>query len=171
MDSLFYLFLAVIVGQRLVELGIARSNASYIRSLGGYEVGREHYKYIVALHSLFFVTMIVEVIGFDRSPPDWWPVPVIGFALAQVLRYWSISSLGRFWNTRILVLPRAQMVSHGPYKYFRHPNYLVVMVELLTIPLIFGAFVTAIVFSVANLLLLSVRIRIEERALREVSEY
>ena len=91
------------------------------------------------------------------------------FLLVQPLRYWAIFTLGTNWNTRILVVPGSKLVRSGPYRYFPHPNYVVVAVEVLTFPLIFGAWITAIVFSLLNAALLSVRIRTENRALKELT--
>ena len=98
-----------------------------------------------------------------------WPIPAALFLLVQPLRYWSIRSLGGYWNTRILVVPDAKLVARGPYRYLRHPNYVVVAVEVATFPLIFGAWVTALVFSGLNAALLFVRIREENRALVELA--
>ena len=91
------------------------------------------------------------------------------FLLVQPLRYWAIFSLGINWNTRILVVPGSKLVRSGPYRYFPHPNYVVVAVEMLTFPLIFGAWITAIVFSLLNATLLYVRIHTENRALNELA--
>jgi methyltransferase len=106
-----------------------------------------------------------------RGPefPAYWPMPLTLFLLVQPLRYWAILSLGENWNTRILVVPGAKPVRRGPYRYLKHPNYVVVVVEILTFPLIFGAWITALVFSALNAALLSVRIREEDRALRELA--
>jgi methyltransferase len=164
----FYTVLGVVVLQRLWELVIARRNAGYIRSLGGYEVGAKHYKYIVSLHVLFFISLTSEVTGTRQELPDWWWLPFSLFLAAQFVRYWCIRSLGRHWNTRIYVLPGVPLVARGPYRYIRHPNYLVVVLELLTLPLTFSAYRTAVVFSLANLWLLwRVRIPLEEKALLE----
>jgi methyltransferase len=124
---------------------------------------------MVGLHALWLVSTLVE--GLLRGPdiPAWWPVPLAVFLLVQPLRYWAIVSLGMNWNTRILVLPDAKLVRSGPYRYFSHPNYVVVAVEILTFPLIFGAWTTAIVFSILNAALLLVRIRTENRALQELA--
>ena len=92
------------------------------------------------------------------------------FLLVQPLRYWAIFSLGESWNTRILVVPGAKAVGRGPYRYLKHPNYVVVVVEILAFPLIFGAWITALVFTVLNAAVLSVRIREENRALAELTE-
>ncbi len=124
---------------------------------------------MVALHALWIASTLVE--GILRGPdvPALWPVPLALFLLAQALRYWSVFSLGESWNTRILVVPGAKLVKRGPYKYLDHPNYVVVVVEILAFPLIFGAWVTALVFTALNAALLYVRIREEDRALAELS--
>lgn len=124
---------------------------------------------MVALHALWLLSTLVE--GLLRGPelPSYWPVALALFLLVQPLRYWAILSLGTAWNTRVLVVPGSEPVARGPYRYLRHPNYVVVAAELLLFPLIFGAWVTALVFTAANLVLLGVRIRAEEAALDDLS--
>jgi methyltransferase len=124
---------------------------------------------MVGIHALWLISTLVE--GLLRGPvfPFWWPVPLILFLIVQPLRYWAIFSLGENWNVRILVVPERKLVWRGPYRYFPHPNYVVVAVEVLALPLIFGAWVTALVFTVLNAAFLSVRISEEERALEELA--
>ena len=155
--------------QRLLELLLARRNETGALARGAVERGRGHYPFIVGLHSAWLVSTLVE--GLLRGPefPAYWPVPLALFLLVQPLRYWAILSLGENWNTKILVVPGAKAVSRGPYRYLNHPNYVVVAVEILTFPLIFGAWATALVFTVLNAILLRVRIREENRALRELA--
>jgi methyltransferase len=107
-----------------------------------------------------------------RGPdlPSYWPVPLALFLLVQPLRYWAIFSLGERWNTKILVVPGVKLVRSGPYRYLNHPNYVVVVLEILAFPLIFGARVTALVFTALNAVLLFVRIREENRALAELAD-
>ena len=124
---------------------------------------------MVALHALWIASTLVEDIFRGPEVPALWPVPLALFLLAQALRYWAVFSLGESWNTRILVVPGAKLVRRGPYKYLDHPNYVVVVVEILAFPLIFGAWVTALVFTALNAALLYVRIREEDRALDELS--
>jgi len=133
------------------------------------ERGAGHYPFMVAVHILWLVSTLVE--GLLRGPefPPWWPVPLALFLMAQALRYWAITSLGENWSVRVLVIPGDRLVRRGPYRYFPHPNYVVVAVEVLTFPLIIGAWITALVFSVLNAVFLFVRIREEERALRELA--
>ena len=167
--ALLILAVALVATQRLLELVLARHNERKARVKGAVERGREHYPFIVALHSLWLVSTLVE--GVLRGPelPTLWPVPLALFLLVQPLRYWAIFSLGESWNTKILIVPGAKLVRRGPYRYLNHPNYMVVVVEILTFPLIFGAWVTALVFTALNAILLYIRIREESRALAELS--
>ncbi len=155
--------------QRLLELRYSRRNERRLRVQGAVERGAGHYPVMVGIHALWLVSTLVE--GLLRGPetPWWWPVPLAAFLLVQPLRYWAILSLGEGWNVRVLVVPGRRLVRSGPYRYFTHPNYLVVVVEVLALPLIFGAWVTALVFSVLNAAFLFVRIREEERALKELA--
>ena len=125
---------------------------------------------MVALHFLWLLSTLFE--GLLRGPvfPVYWPVPLALFLLVQPLRYWVILSLGERWNTRILVVPGDRLVRRGPYRCLSHPNYVVVAVEVLTFPLIFGAWITALVFSALNAALLYIRIREENLALGELAK-
>ena len=169
MLTLLVLGVALVATQRLLELLLSRRNERRVRARGAVERGRGHYPLIVALHALWIASTLVE--GILRGPevPALWPVPLALFLLAQALRYWAVFSLGESWNTRILVVPDAKLVRRGPYKYLDHPNYVVVVMEILAFPLIFGAWVTALVFTGLNAALLYVRIREENRALDELS--
>jgi methyltransferase len=165
------LFLAVglVSLQRLLELGLSRRHERVLRARGAVERGRGHYHLLVGLHVLWLLSTLTEGLLRGPSIPAWWPVPLALFLLAQLLRYWAILSLGEFWNTRVLVVPGTTLVGHGPYRYLSHPNYVVVVVEIATFPLIFGAWITALVFSALNAALLFVRIRTENRALKELA--
>ena len=169
--STFLLVVAVLLvaAQRLFELRLARRNERRALARGAVEWGRGHYPLIVGLHSLWLVSTLVE--GLLRGPafPVYWPAALVLFLLVQPLRYWAILSLGESWNTKILVVPGAKPVRSGPYRYLNHPNYVVVVVEILTFPLIFGAWLTALVFTLLNAAVLRVRIREENRALREMA--
>ncbi len=161
--------MTVVAVQRLLELRYSRRNERRLRAKGAVERGRDHYPVMVAIHTLWLVSTLVE--GLLRGPeiPSWWPLPLAAFLLVQPLRYWTILSLGENWNVRILVVPGRELVKSGPYRYFPHPNYVVVAVEVLTFPLIFGAWVTALVFSALNAAFLYLRIREEEQALKELA--
>jgi methyltransferase len=167
---LLVLAVGLVALQRLLELVLSRRNERILRARGAVERGQGHYPLIVAMHASWLGSTFVE--GALRGPafPTYWPVPLALFLLVQLLRYWAISSLGENWNTKILVVPGAELVQRGPYRYFRHPNYVVVVVEIVTFPLIFGAWITALVFSVLNTILLFVRIKEENRALAELAK-
>lgn len=156
--------------QRLFELRVSLRNERRARARGAVEHGAGHYPWIVTLHVLWLLSTLFE--GLLRGPefPVYWPVPLALFLLVQPLRYWAIFSLGERWNTRILVVPGDRLVRRGPYRYLDHPNYVVVVVEVLAFPLIFGAWITALVFSALNAALLYVRIREEDRALEELAK-
>ncbi|HZC18686.1 MAG TPA: isoprenylcysteine carboxylmethyltransferase family protein [Rubrobacteraceae bacterium] len=160
---------ALVATQRLLELILARRNERRARARGAVERGQGHYPLIVALHILWLVSTLVEGLLCGPVFPAFWPVPLALFLLVQPLRYWAIFSLGESWNTKILVAPGAKPVRRGPYRYLNHPNYVVVVVEILAFPSIFGAWITALVFTVLNAALLSVRIRAENRALSELT--
>ncbi|CAN5912695.1 isoprenylcysteine carboxyl methyltransferase family protein [soil metagenome] len=157
----------MVATQRLLEVQLSRSNERLLRARGAVERGREHYPLIVGLHVFWLISALLE--GTARKS-RLRHVPLAAFLAVQPLRYWTILSLGERWNTRILVIPGEKLVRKGPYKYVSHPNYLVVAVEILTFPLIFGARFTALAFSLLNVLALFVRIREENRALRELAD-
>lgn len=168
-DTLLVLAMSLVAFQRLLELRLSRRNERRARTRGAVERGAGHYKPIVAAHTSWLISTFVE--GALRGPdfPAFWPIPLALFLLVQPVRYWAIFSLGENWNTRILVVPGAKLVRRGPYRYVKHPNYVVVIVEILAFPLIFGAWITALVFSILNALLLHVRIKEENRALTELA--
>ncbi|HZY66838.1 MAG TPA: isoprenylcysteine carboxylmethyltransferase family protein [Rubrobacteraceae bacterium] len=158
---------ALISTQRLLELRLSRRNERRLRSRGAVERGREHYPLMAGLHALWLAFTLLE--GSARKT-RLRRLPLVSFLAVQPLRYWAIHALGEHWNTRILVVPGEKLVNKGPYKYLSHPNYLVVIVEILTFPLIFGAHLTALMCSALNAVLLSARIKEEERALKELAE-
>lgn len=147
--------------QRLAELLVARRNTRRLLAQGAVEHGRGHYPLIVALHSAWLLGLPLAV------APDRWPDPLLLglYALLQPLRVWTIRSLGGRWTTRIIVLPGAPPVRRGPYRWLRHPNYLIVAAEILLLPLAFGAWQLALIFTALNTIALHVRIRAEDRAL------
>ncbi|MCT8137168.1 isoprenylcysteine carboxyl methyltransferase family protein [Anaerobacillus sp. CMMVII] len=167
----FYIFIFFVISQRIIELFIAKRNAIWIIKKGGYEVGREHYKFIVILHALFFISLLTEVTLNKPSFANWVIIPFIIFLFAQFGRVWALTSLGPFWNTRIMVLPGAKVIAKGPYRFMRHPNYFIVITEIALLPLIFQAYWTALIFTLCNALILSVRIKAEEQALQEATDY
>lgn len=167
---IFYFILAFVIIQRLVELLIAKRNEKSLLAKGAYEVGASHYPYMILIHVSFFISLIIEVVYFKSIPTPYYALLVI-FLLLQLLRVWCLASLGPFWNTKIIILPGANVVMRGPYQYIRHPNYLVVCLEIAVLPLMFQAFFTAICFTIINFIILSVRIPTEEKALVEATNY
>ncbi len=173
-DSRFWFLglIGLVVLERLGELVITRRNARSLEARGGFEVGGEHFGVMACLHTAFLVAGPLEVWLLDRSM-----LPVISWlalglvALTMALRYWAIFSLGDRWTARVYVVPGEPPVSGGPYRYLRHPNYLAVIVEIAALPLVHGAWITAFVFSLANAAMLRTRIRVEEKALAEHSNY
>jgi len=154
--------LAALIAERLAELVISKRNAAWAFARGGVEFGKLHYVFMTLFHGAFFVAC-----WFDQGPFD----AVRFFGLlplavgAQALRYWAIHTLGPRWNTRVIVVPDAEPITGGPYRFMKHPNYLAVCLELAVVPLMLGAYATAVVFSLVNAALLFVRIRVEEKAL------
>ncbi|MFT4414153.1 isoprenylcysteine carboxyl methyltransferase family protein [Fredinandcohnia humi] len=167
----FWIFISLLAIQRVIELMIAKRNEKSIIKQGGYEVGHSHYKYMVLMHVMFFVSFLYEVSYFDKELSTMYRILLPFFLLTQVGRVWVIYSLGMFWNTKIMILPASQIRVKGPYKYLKHPNYLIVSIELIILPLFFSAYFTAIVFSLLNIMILSIRIPIEEWALQVHAEY
>jgi methyltransferase len=147
--------------QRVIELVWARRNTTRLRQIGGVEADAEGYPYFVLLHAGWLMSLALFVPA--ATPPVW---PLLGFfVLLQLGRLWVISSLGNYWTTRIVTLPGAPVVQTGPFRWFRHPNYLLVIAEIAVLPLAFGAVWIAAVFSAVNFLLIVRRIRIEESVL------
>lgn len=171
MSRLFLFVFIIVIIQRLVELIVAGRNERWIRSQGAIEVGASHYKWMVLMHTAFFVSLLIEVLIFDRPLSPIWGILLAIFLLMQILRVWCLSSLGKFWNTKILILPGADVQKKGPYRWIRHPNYVIVTTELIVLPLLFSAYITAVVFLLLNIWMLSVRIPAEEKALRELTNY
>jgi methyltransferase len=168
----YLLLLAAVGAERLVELRISRRNAASAFAEGGIEVGQAHFRVMKLLHLAFLFACAAEVVLLRRPfvPALGWPM--LGLVLAaQALRYSAIAALGRRWNVRVIVVPGAPAVVRGPYRWLRHPNYAAVAIEGFALPLVHGAWLTALVFSVANAWLLRVRIRCEERALATYCDY
>ncbi|MEH7381929.1 isoprenylcysteine carboxylmethyltransferase family protein [Bacillus sp. JJ1533] len=168
---MFWIFISLVIAQRLIELRIAKRNEKWILSQGGYEVGHSHYKYIVLMHILFFVSLIFEVLYRGNELSVFYPVLFFLFAITQLGRVWALTSLGLFWNTKIMILQKSQVQAKGPYKYFKHPNYLIVALEFILIPVIFQAYITGTIFSLLNFAIMSIRIPVEEQALSVHEDY
>lgn len=159
------LVLAVAV-ERVAELVVARRNAAWTLARSGVEHGRGHYPVMVVLHTGLLVCCLLEPVLAQRPflPALGWPMLTL-VILAQALRWWCITTLGRYWNTRVIVVPGTRLISAGPYRILRHPNYVAVVVEIAALPLVHSAWLTAAVFTAANAVLLTVRVRCENAAL------
>jgi methyltransferase len=159
-------FLLAVAAERIFELVLSRKNASRLLARGGVELGQTHYRVMKQVHTLFLISCAVEATLLPRHFPEVvGAMALLGALGAQALRYWAIRTLGERWSTRVIVLPGVEPVTTGPYRFIKHPNYLAVIAEMVCIPLVYGAWMTAVVFSAANALLLAVRIRTEEQAL------
>lgn len=163
---MYYLLIATVAVERLAEVLVANRNARWAFARGGTEFGRNHYPVMVALHTALLMGCAAEVWALHRPFIAWlgWPMLAVA-ALSQALRWWCITTLGRRWNTRVIVLPDAPLVRQGPYRWLHHPNYVAVVAEGLALPLIHGAWLTAVVFMLTNAVLLRVRITVENSAL------
>ncbi|MGO4127822.1 isoprenylcysteine carboxyl methyltransferase family protein [Inquilinus sp. YAF38] len=151
----------LVAAQRLGELVYARRNESRLRARGAVESGARHYPLFILLHGAWLLAVFL-LVPADRDPT--WPLLAL-FVLLQAARVWVVATLGPYWTTRVLSLPGAPLVRRGPYRWVRHPNYLIVTAEIAVLPLAFGAWWIAIAFSLANALLLYHRIGVEEGAL------
>ncbi len=157
-----YAILGLVAGQRLAELVIASRNTRALMARGAVEAGASHYPYIVAVHAGWLLALAGWVAM--HMPRINLPLLVV-FAGLQAARLWILWSLGPFWTTRIITLPGAPLVRRGPYRFLRHPSYLVVALEVAVLPLVFGAWAVAAIFSALNAAMLIARVRIENRAL------
>jgi methyltransferase len=161
---------AAVAAERIAELVVSKRHADWAFARGGVEYGRSHYPVMAVVHAALLVSCVVEVAVADRPFVPWLGWPMVALVLAtQALRWWCVATLGLQWNTRVIVVPNLPLVTDGPYRWLRHPNYLAVTVEVAALPLVHTAWVTAVVFSIANaILLLGWRIPVEERALATV---
>jgi methyltransferase len=156
-----YVLLALTAVERLVELAYARHNTRRLRAAGAIEVGARHYPLFILLHGGWLATLAFSIDAAVRIDP--WLITL--FALLQLGRLWIVRTLGRFWTTRVITLPGAPLVRTGPYRFIRHPNYLLVVAEIAALPLALGLIWQALIFSALNGLLLAHRMRVEAAAL------
>ncbi|CAO3432557.1 isoprenylcysteine carboxyl methyltransferase family protein [Azospirillum endophyticum] len=155
------IILLAVAAQRLLELVIARRNTTRLLADGAREVGAGHYPLFVALHAGWLLALVLLVPA--DAPVNGWLLGL--FLLLQAGRVWVIATLGRFWTTRIITLDGAPLVRRGPFRWVRHPNYLVVAGELAVLPLVFGEVWIALAATLLNIPLTLHRIRVEEQAL------
>jgi methyltransferase len=160
---IFIIFILFLIFQRLAELYVSSKNEKWLLRNGAVEYGKEHYPYMVAMHTLFIISIIAEYIWRDGTVVSY-PLIVFFFILI-VIKVIVISTLGHYWNTKIYKVPGTRPVATGIYKYIKHPNYIIVICEIAIIPLAFGLYYTAIVFTILNALMLTVRIKKENEVL------
>jgi methyltransferase len=157
------LLLAYVTAARLVELWMARRNTAALIAAGGVEHAPGHYPLIVAMHTAWIAGL--WWLAWDRPINPLW---LAAFVLLQALRFWVLATLGRRFTTRIITQPGESLVKRGPYRFLRHPNYVVVIGEIAVLPLTFGLWAFALAFSLLNAVALTVRIRAENRALADL---
>jgi methyltransferase len=168
---LWYTLLIALVGaERIAELVVSKRNLAWSRARGGTEYGAGHYPVMVVLHTALLAGCLIEVTALHRPfiPALGWPMLAVVVA-AQGLRWWCITTLGHRWNTRVVVIPGAARVTGGPYRVIPHPNYVAVVIEGIALPLVHTAWLTAVVFTVLNAVLLRTRIRVENTALASLT--
>ena len=162
----FTVLVGLVGVERIAELVVSTRNAAWSRERGGIETGVGHFPFMVVLHIALLVGALVEAWLRRPDVPSLLAWSMLALVLAsQVLRWWCIATLGRRWNTRVIVVPGLPPITSGPYRIFRHPNYVAVVIEGVALPLVHAAWITAVVFTVLNAGLLSVRIRAEDAAL------
>jgi methyltransferase len=162
----FTILVVLVALERVAELVVSRRNLRWSRDHGGVEYGHSHYPYMVALHVFLLVGCLVEVWVWQRPLIPALSVVMLVLVLgSQALRWWCITTLGRRWNTLVVIVPGMPRVTGGPYRWLSHPNYVAVVIEGIALPMVGFAWVTAIVFTVLNIPLLAVRLRVENAAL------
>jgi methyltransferase len=159
----FILFISFVILLRIAELTLSKSNEKWLLQNGAVEYGQRHYPFIVALHILLIISMIFEY--SRQSDPNFSLFFIIFFFILLAFKTWVICSLGKFWNTRIYHIPNIPLIKNGPYLHFKHPNYMIVIAEIMVIPMIFNLYYTAISFTLLNAIMLFIRIKEENKAL------
>jgi methyltransferase len=166
----YVLLIGGVAAERLAEMIVAERNRALSLARGGIEVGARHYPVMVALHAGLLAGCVVEAVGLHRPfiPSLGWPMLAIVLA-AQALRWWCITTLGFQWNTRVIVIPGADRITGGPYRFVPHPNYVAVIAEGVALPLVHTAWITAVLFTVLNAILLNTRVKVENAALASLT--
>ena len=157
----FIIFISCFILQRLSELVIARRNQKWLLAQGAVEYGKNHYPFMIALHTLFIVSLIVEYILRGGTEISW--LFLVLFLVVISFKFWALSSLGKYWNTKIYRVPGVYPVRKGPYKFLKHPNYMEVVCEIAIIPLVFHLYYTSVIFTILNAAMLYVRISVENK--------
>lgn len=163
---MYYLLILAVAVERLAEVAVANRNAQWALANGGKEFGHHHYPVMVGIHVALLLNCVAEVALLHRPflAPLGWPMLALVTA-SQGLRWWCIATLGRRWNTRVIVIPQEPLVRRGPYRWLHHPNYVAVVVEGFALPLVHTAWITALGFTLANAAVLRARVRVENAAL------
>jgi methyltransferase len=157
----FIIFISFLILQRLSELYISSRNEKWLLQNGAIQYGQSHYPFMVGMHTLFIISIIAEYNWRGDTPINWGFL--IAFLLVLAFKFWALSSLGKYWNTKIYRVPGVYPVKKGPYKIFKHPNYMEVVCEIALIPLVFHLYYTAIIFTLLNAAMLTVRISVENK--------
>jgi methyltransferase len=166
----FTALIAIVAVERVIELFVSKRNLRWSREHGGVEFGHSHYPFMVALHVFLLVGSLIEVWVWQRPL-----IPVLSTTMlvlvvgSQALRWWCIATLGRRWNTLVVIVPGMPRVTGGPYRWLAHPNYLAVVIEGVALPMVGFAWVTAVIFTLLNIPLLMIRLRVENEALARLS--
>lgn len=163
----YTLLIAAVGVERIAELVVSQRNLKWSRARGGVESGAGHYPVMVVLHTALLAGCLLEAAHRTFIPALGWPMLAMVIA-AQALRWWCIATLGRQWNTRVVVVPEAGRATGGPYRFIPHPNYVAVVIEGIALPLVHTAWITALVFTVFNAALLRVRVSVENNALESL---
>lgn len=162
----FTVLIALVAVERVIELAVSKRNLRWSREHGGVEFGHSHYPFMVALHAFLLIGALVEVWVWQRPLVPALSWTMLGLVVAsQALRWWCIATLGRRWNTLVVIVPGMPRVTNGPYRWLSHPNYVAVVIEGIALPMVGFAWVTAVIFTVLNIPLLMTRLRVENEAL------
>jgi methyltransferase len=164
---LFALYLSLIIIQRLTEMRISKRNEKVLIQKGAVEFGKSHFKFIIMLHTMFFISIVIEYfLKANSIKPTLYNIILFSFvALLQAFRFSTIKSLGVYWTIRIYRVPGEPLIKTGLYKYLKHPIYIIVILEIIIIPLVFNLYITSIIFTILNLIAITVRIMVENKAL------
>ena len=162
----FTILIILVAIERIIELAVSKRNLAWSRENGGVEFSFGHYPFMVFLHSGLLVGSLVEIYNSkpELIPALAWTMFVLVIA-SQILRWWCVITLGKRWNTRIVIVPNLPRIKSGPYKYLVHPNYVAVVIEGFALPMVGFSWITATIFMALNIPLLYVRIRAENKAL------
>ena len=170
--TLFLLLVALTAAERLVELRVGIQNRQWSLQNGGIEFGQGHWPWMVVLHTLFLLSMVGEALLFPTAIEPNWALLMLAIALsAQALRWWCIRTLGSHWNPRVIIVPGYTRITTGPYRWLKHPNYIAVAVEGVALPMVLFCWRTAISFTLANAILMRVRIGCENDALQQLDDH